>query len=320
MENSKAMVNQKMTLRTDNDDSISVVVREIKIDAGQQHPEVWMKLTVDPDAYEKIDLNCLFGLQPENRGQILGGEFDAGKEFEINLRLKKANLKVVIDSLQNAEMLREALLDAGHEPYSQILRAADSWLATTVTQNMELPPHLQGKGSVKFGYSTKWASVTENEADANANATGLTALLIQFFETHQLKFAKQKDRDVYRIRIAYLGEELDCLIHVFESEQQIMVLALYPKDIAESDRPLISEFVTRANYGLVNGNFALNLDNGDLHFKLTGQFSEPEYFDEKLGLLMRESVQTLAKYAPGVMKLLDEKVGVAEIIGIIERG
>ena len=97
-----------------------------------------------------------------------------------------------------------------------------------------------------------------------------------------------------------------------------MILSLFPKPVPSEQFSRISEFVTRANYGMVNGNFALNMDEGDIHHKMTGHFNDASHFDQYLTFLLRESSESLAKYANGIDKAINGQEDIKAIVSEIE--
>lgn len=52
-------------------------------------------------------------------------------------------------------------------------------------------------------------------------------------------------------------------------ETTIVVFAVCPLNADPADRPKIAEFITRANYGLLLGNFELDYQDGEVRYKAT---------------------------------------------------
>lgn len=50
-------------------------------------------------------------------------------------------------------------------------------------------------------------------------------------------------------------------------ETDYMVRAYVKQDAEESVRQNVCEFITRANFGLINGNFEMDFDDGELRYK-----------------------------------------------------
>lgn len=62
------------------------------------------------------------------------------------------------------------------------------------------------------------------------------------------------------------GEWL-CLLRVFEQTERIVVYSIFPRSVASDQRARLALMLTRINYGLVLGNFEMDLDDGEIRYK-----------------------------------------------------
>ncbi len=58
-----------------------------------------------------------------------------------------------------------------------------------------------------------------------------------------------------------------CTIRLFEQTQRLVVYSQMAEAVPESERVRLALMLTRINYGLVLGNFELDLDDGELRYK-----------------------------------------------------
>ncbi len=58
-----------------------------------------------------------------------------------------------------------------------------------------------------------------------------------------------------------------CSIHLYEQTQQLVVYSHMAEAVPESERVRLALMLTRINYGLMFGNFELDLDDGELRYK-----------------------------------------------------
>jgi hypothetical protein len=312
MGKTKTQLHRDITFQQGGNKQVTVTVINILVYASQNNADVIITLSCKPTSYAEIDTNELFGLQIENRLGALDHEFDKEKNIEIEIRLKEENVDIVIDKCKDAEGIKKAIILSDNEPVSNILKSCESWLALNVKQNIDLPSHLHGKGLLKTGYYT-----VHREEKRETN-TLMTELLLTFFEKNSIKFLKQNDRNEYQIRIVYAESAWNCFIYLIESTNQIMVANIYPEIIPVNKRSLIGEYITRANDGLVSGNFALNLDEGDLYFKITEHLNSTESFDVQLSSMIQVSVETFEKYIPGIISILSGRIEISQLILEIE--
>ena len=90
--------------------------------------------------------------------------------------------------------------------------------------------------------------------------------------------------------------------------EMIMVVSHRPKTIPLDAIVLINEYVARLNYGLVSGAAGVNMDTGELYFKVSGPLVNSESFESTIDYLLRQSTHMYANYLTEVDSLLDETI------------
>lgn len=113
----------------------------------------------------------------------------------------------------------------------------------------------------------------------------------------------QPDIAVFRLIIALENTKADCIIDIRVPEKLVAVFVVCPIIIPEAGRKRIAEFLTIANYGLILGNFEMDMDDGELRFKSTFLFHDDEQDDEFKQHLFN-ALQSMDKYFPGIMAVL----------------
>jgi hypothetical protein len=114
------------------------------------------------------------------------------------------------------------------------------------------------------------------------------------------------------------GEHGAWTVHVAlrEDDEQLMVHSVVPEDVPEDRRTDLALFLTRANFGLVLGNWELDLDDGELRFKTSADVEDVELVDVFLDNLVLANVATTDRYLPGIRAVLggaDPAAAVAEV-------
>jgi hypothetical protein len=72
----------------------------------------------------------------------------------------------------------------------------------------------------------------------------------------------------------------------------------------EKMRPLVSEFVVRANNKLTLGNFDFEIDEGKLRYHAAHAFGPGDLDDETIERLMSTVLETVDRYYPALMRLM----------------
>jgi hypothetical protein len=66
----------------------------------------------------------------------------------------------------------------------------------------------------------------------------------------------------------------------------------------------VAEFITRANYGMIIGNFELDYSDGEIRYKTSVDVEDIEIGEPLIRHLVYANVLTMDKYFPGLMRVL----------------
>ena len=84
-------------------------------------------------------------------------------------------------------------------------------------------------------------------------------------------------------------------------------------------RPAVVEYLTRANWGLVIGNFELDYADGEIRFKTSVQLNEGELHAGLLHPLVYGNLDTMDRYLPGLHAVIALQQTPAEAIRAVEQ-
>lgn len=109
------------------------------------------------------------------------------------------------------------------------------------------------------------------------------------------------------LQLAFEGKHgiWTCHAHAREEQQQLIFYSICPLNAPEIKWLAIAEFLTRANYGLLIGNFEMDFSNGEIRYKTS--------IDVKNGLLsaalikqvIYTNVMMMDKYLPGIKLVVE---------------
>jgi hypothetical protein len=109
-------------------------------------PGARLVFRVGYDVFQQILADSLFGLAPEVHGNP-GIPFEPAKEIELDAELRPELAATLIERGGGARELVQALVGDAPEQL-QFVAMTESWLATSVVQEIEAP----GGGTLKSGY------------------------------------------------------------------------------------------------------------------------------------------------------------------------
>ncbi|HWO27099.1 MAG TPA: YbjN domain-containing protein [Kofleriaceae bacterium] len=89
-----------------------------------------------------------------------------------------------------------------------------------------------------------------------------------------------------------------CIVVAREQEQQILVYSASSLRVPPDRRTKLAETIARANFGMVIGNFELEMDTGEIRYKTSLDVSESELDGGLLERILRPNIQTMDRYLP----------------------
>ncbi|MFN9857982.1 MAG: YbjN domain-containing protein [Pseudanabaena sp.] len=151
------------------------------------------------------------------------------------------------------------------------------------------------------------------------NSSSSFEVLLNFFQENNWSFLQHETEPI--LRMGYQGEngEWNCVAKTKENPSQLVFYSLYPIKVPPKKRLGIAEFLTRANFGLIVGNFEMDFQDGEVRYKTYAINGENNPLNSELiGQLIFVNVMTMDKYLPALMSVLYANVPIDQAIQQIE--
>lgn len=135
--------------------------------------------------------------------------------------------------------------------------------------------------------------------------TNLLGELQRWFESEGWSVTLADDGEY--LVTGYAGEHgpLDVVARVRPESSQILVYSRPSFHVAEEHRSNMAELLTRANYGLLIGNFEMDMDDGELRYKTSMVVADNDLQDVVIGRqLVEPNVTTMDRYLPAMLAML----------------
>lgn len=109
------------------------------------------------------------------------------------------------------------------------------------------------------------------------------------------------------------------MVIVVDAERSVVrFLTFVEGKVPEHRRRDVMEFLTRANYGLLLGNFELDLSDGEVRFKATHESESGELTHATFQNNLYLSVALMDRYFPGLQRVIQGSADAAAAIADIE--
>jgi len=142
-----------------------------------------------------------------------------------------------------------------------------------------------------------------------------------------LKFFKEDDWPIAEIegkpliRTAFSGDNgrWSCFAQAREEQEQFIFYSILEAHVPEDKRQVMAEFITRANYGMVIGNFEQDFSDGEIRYKTSVDVEGCEITSSLIKNLVYTNARLMDRYLPGIMKVIyggaTPEVAIKEIEG-----
>lgn len=126
--------------------------------------------------------------------------------------------------------------------------------------------------------------------------------------------------DPVALRTMFQGEngKWVCYAHTREDRDQLVFYSYCPVTVPSTNYLAVGEFLHRANFGLILGNFEMDFEQGEIRFRTSLDCEEVEYTDALIQPLVYANVMMMDVYLPGLMAVAFGSVSPQDALKEIE--
>lgn len=143
-------------------------------------------------------------------------------------------------------------------------------------------------------------------------------LMVAFLTEDDWKFNPHEDSNAVTFGFKGANGSWQCVMRAREKEQQVLFYSQAPINCPEELRPQMSEFLTRANYGMIIGNFEMDWSDGEIRYKTSVDIEGVERATAIIKNLVYPNIQMMDRYLPGVLGLVYGNLSAEEAIKRVE--
>jgi hypothetical protein len=146
----------------------------------------------------------------------------------------------------------------------------------------------------------------------------LLDIVTAYLKQDDWPFETLDDSTVVRVHFQGDSAQFTCFAQTREDVDQFVFYSVSPVNVPEHKRPEIAEFITRANYDMVIGNFEMDYGDGEVRFKTSIDVEGTELTPELLKPLLYANVLMMDQYLPGVMSVIYADVSPETAVAQVE--
>jgi hypothetical protein len=143
--------------------------------------------------------------------------------------------------------------------------------------------------------------------------------VLDFLRQEAWPFHQLEGQPVVQVNFQGDNGRWGCIAQVVEPEKLFVFYSICPANTPPEKRPAMAEFICRANYGLLLGNFELDFEDGEVRFRTSLDLGV-----DRLSLaLLKQAIYTnliiMDRYLPGIMVINFGSLSPAEAITQVEQ-
>ena len=158
------------------------------------------------------------------------------------------------------------------------------------------------------------------EANIQLSPTGgnIFEEMINFFTADDWPFVQLPEQ--LALQISFQGEngKWNCYARARVEQQQFVFYSICPVNAPEDKRLAVAEFITRANSGMIIGNFELDFSDGEISYKTSIDVEGDRLSAALSQRLVYANVTMMDEYLPGILSVIYGNLSPAEAIAQIE--
>jgi hypothetical protein len=128
--------------------------------------------------------------------------------------------------------------------------------------------------------------------------------VVDYLNEDNWKFNVVKEDTALVLNFRGRSGSWQCFANTDEERQWFSFYSLLPSNVPEEKRAHLAEFITRANYGLVIGNFEMDFNDGEIRYKTSIDVEGGDLTPKMIENLIQANLMTMDRYFRGFMEVM----------------
>ena len=132
----------------------------------------------------------------------------------------------------------------------------------------------------------------------------LFQVLYEILNQNGWDFDFDTKNEIIRLQIRGVNADFHAFLLVDEEQESLLCNTHINEKIPHSKRLEVCDFMSRVNYELANGNFEMDMDNGEIRYRTFLDLSDAKPSKDQILNIVWNGVLGFDTYYPGLMKLV----------------
>ena len=281
----------------------------VQVISAARTEDCTLRLRLDWSTFERVLSDSLFNLLPAVLPEQAMSLLQPNRDVLLALRIRPALLRMVGNS--SGDDVVAALNGKG--PLASLpLAETESWLATEITQEVDVPAHMQG--SLDMGFATLWSTrrptspPRAEERDDVEITYGLPFVdrIRELLEKSEWQW-ELVDEAVWRLPVTDEDgseESFNGVLAAYSDVETVVVWAVFPYQMPEERRDEVARYLIGVNYELAVGAFEMDLSDGEVRFRVGMPIGDLPFDNDSLRRLLEACFHGMAEHYRALDTLL----------------
>lgn len=144
---------------------------------------------------------------------------------------------------------------------------------------------------------------SEEPRGEKSNGENAFNLLGEFFREDGWKVRQLEDQSAYSTGYSGKNGDYHCYAIIRVDLEEFLFYAVSPVRVPEQVRAAVSEFITRANFGMRIGNFEMDYSDGEVRYKSSLNFEGEPLTHRAIHNVIYPAIHTADRYLPGLLRV-----------------
>ena len=150
------------------------------------------------------------------------------------------------------------------------------------------------------------------------NAASIFDGLVSFFKAGQWPYTQVGEQPILQIGFRGDNGEWLCYADARAEYAQVLFYSICPTKTPVDRRITVAEFITRANFGMMIGNFELDFEDGEVRYKTSLAVEGFELNDEVIKSIVFSNVAVMDRYLPFLTQVINGQLSPRDAIAKAE--
>jgi hypothetical protein len=142
--------------------------------------------------------------------------------------------------------------------------------------------------------------------------------LIKFFQEDEWKISQLENKKILQMGFSGNNGNWTCYAQAIDEDGQFIFYSVCPVKVPPDKKISVAELITRANYGLLIGNFELDFNDGEIRYKTSIDIQDQSLTSSLIRQLVYANVVMMDRYMPAIMAVIYGNFSPQQAIAEIE--